>query len=92
VQPEDSTCPSATGRSYVPFNDPAAAFNISRSSYISSPSNGRGRNGRYDMGGNHNQVEIYRIQLGLDVRTTVSLSHPVVTPKSKLTSLLDHAT
>jgi hypothetical protein len=74
----DSTCPSATGRSTVPFNDPAAAFNFPDGFYIPSPRNDRCRNGRYDAGGNHNQVEIYRIQLGLDVRTTVCLltQHP----------------
>jgi hypothetical protein len=77
VQFQDNTCASATGRSTVPFNDPAATFNLPHSSYLSPPSNDRGRNTRYDLGGNHNQVEIYRIQLGLDVRTTVSLFIPL---------------
>lgn len=57
----------------MPFNDPAGTFGFPPSSYLTSPVNDRGRNGRYDATGNHNQVDIYRIQLGLDVRTTVCL-------------------
>ena len=73
VQFHDTTRPSVTGRSTVPFNDPAAAFGCRGGPYL-SPGNDRSRHGRSDASGNHNQVDIARIQLGLDVRTTVSFS------------------
>lgn len=62
---------SLTGRTIIPAGDPALDLSFSRGSpYSPIAGNCRGRN---DI--NHNQVEIGRIQLGLDVRTTVSLPY-----------------
>jgi hypothetical protein len=70
----DNTRPSVTGRSTIPFNDPAGDPGFRPGPYTYSPDKERGRNGHNDAGGNHNQVVIYRIQSGTDVRTTVCLS------------------
>lgn len=63
--------PSYTGRSTVPINDPAGLYGYPPQ-FLSVPGNGYVR-GRFDSGGNHNQVDIQRIQHGADVRTTASL-------------------
>ena len=64
--------PSITGRSTVPMNDPA--YNslpaVHYMDYNRSAQGGFG----HAPAPNHNQVDIIRIRLGLDVRTTVSRS------------------
>jgi hypothetical protein len=70
----DNTHPSVTGCSTIPFNDPVGDPSFRPKPYTYSPDNERGRNGRNDASGNHNQVVIYRIQSGIDVRTTACLS------------------
>ena len=72
IDPVRPLQPSATGRSVVPVGDPALAY------YDQYNMIGRDHHGaRYnrDIAANHNQVEIGRIQRGLDVRTTVGDPH-----------------
>jgi hypothetical protein len=62
--------PSVTGRSTVPMNDPGYT---SMPAFYSLDSNATPpRTGGHAPAPNHNQVDIMRIRLGLDVRTTVS--------------------
>lgn len=70
----DNTRPSVTGRSTIPFNDPASDPGFRPRPCTYSPDNERGRNSRNDASENHNRVVIYHIQNGTDVRTTVCLS------------------
>ena len=63
--------PSQTGRSMVPFNDPSILQSWSVVRY-----GGRGAHPASYASGqslNHNQVDVLRIKLGRDVRTTVML-------------------
>ena len=84
---------SLTGRSTIPIDDPAGSLAYPftsrptrHSHHSSSPHH---RSGRYDVNGSHNQVDIGRIQRGLDVRTTVGLCLPV--SHTPLTCILDYA-
>ena len=63
---------SVTGRSTIPFHDPANIIGYVHTPRSLLPIPHRGRGGRHDGGANHNQVDVDRIRLGLDVRTTVS--------------------
>ena len=76
--PADRQVLSLTGRSFVPEAaqmrqlprmSSSAAYNL-----YNIPSPRRGGRDRYDVNGNHNQVIIPKIEVGLDVRTTVSPS------------------
>ena len=67
---------SPTGRSMVPIDDPACAIDWARHSpgfpYTPSRAHFGGRNERAGNG-NQNYVDIDRIRMGLDVRTTIML-------------------
>lgn len=79
--------PSVTGRSTVPMNDPV--YNL-ESGYYGMPSAVPPPSpGRHAPPPNHNQVDIMRIRLGLDVRTTVSLL-PTHGALSSLTLVSDY--
>jgi hypothetical protein len=62
--------PSVTGRSTVPMNDPVYS---SQSGYYGiAPDRQALQSNGHPSTPNHNQVDIMRIRLGADVRTTVS--------------------
>ncbi len=64
--------PSITGRSTVPMNDPV--YNsLPAFQYMDYNRSAQAAFG-HAPAPNHNQVDIIRIRLGLDVRTTVSRS------------------
>ncbi len=68
--------PSITGRSTVPMNDPV--YNaLPALQYMDYNRSAQGAFG-HAPAPNHNQVDIVRIRLGLDVRTTVSRSFPTM--------------
>jgi hypothetical protein len=77
--------PSVTGRSTVPMNDPV--YN-QMSGYYGIPPAIHNQHHTRDTAPNHNQVDIMRIRLGLDVRTTVCLYFPYAL--CLLTSISDH--
>jgi hypothetical protein len=62
--------PSVTGRSTVPMNDPV--YNCSSGYYGMPPARPAIHPSGHAQTPNHNQVDIMRIRLGADVRTTVS--------------------
>ena len=89
---------SPTGRSTIPIGDPAGAINW-------TPRSGDGlavRNSRYDNSrlydsrfNSQNHVDIDRIRMGVDVRTTVSCTSTteldLITVANYFFSLVDHA-
>ena len=72
-QPTEDEVLSVTGRSRIPVS----ALDSYRALPLFSSSPRRGRD-RYDVNGNHNQVIIPRIEVGIDVRTTASPCSPTL--------------
>lgn len=71
--------PSLTGRSTVPMNDPI--YRSMPGYYGSHHAGPIPHHGGHAPPPNHNQVDILRIRLGLDVRTTVSCPFAMLFPR-----------